>query len=210
MVRTLSWNCSAAGIEISPIAKQVHPLEPDSYSLALLAWHPRFLDRARPFPEGRIGTRWFLLPRTLTVHPICPRSLRERVTYGMKQKGVEPAFPLCIAENVIVNPFKKVKREKAWPPSTRPSELLAGVRKAGTPLLNSAQQPRGQTPFRIKDRANPQGKRLPFEVFLQSLLKAICPDSQQLALSALARSLLSPALKTREFPCLVLETLTHR
>jgi hypothetical protein len=76
----------------------------------------------------------------------------------MEYQGVEPPLPLCIAENLIVSPFKKVKREKAWPPNTSPSELLAGVRKAGTPLLNSAQQPRGQCSFHVEDRANPQKK----------------------------------------------------
>jgi hypothetical protein len=76
----------------------------------------------------------------------------------MEDQCVEPPFLPCIAKYVMVNPFKEVKWEKAWLLIAWLVGLLFGQRKAGAPLLNSAQQPRGQGSFHLEDRANPQRK----------------------------------------------------
>ncbi len=157
---------------------------------------PPLFGRSKPPLKRRIRARAFLLPFVLAMLPIRPCSSGARVPHRIKHERVKPPFAFSDAESVVVNPFEDLQREKF-------GVHAALAKQARAAPLNRPHYRCGQPLLCIGDRADPQRKRFPFDVFPPRFLKPRRADSQQLPLRTRTSIRLSTSLKRCGPPFLI-------
>ncbi len=108
--------------------------------------------------------------------PIRPDSLKARIPECIECEGIEPTFFLRKPEDLIVNPFKKLKVERS--PLSRTSSLRDEPRTA---LSQDCLEPRSDMALGINDRTDPDHESLPPDVIFIGFAETAPGDTHQLA-----------------------------
>ena len=125
-----------------------------------------------PFLERRIPDRLGFLPLLHAFRPTDLRPLVARFSYRVIRDCAEPAFLLCEAKDMIVNPVPQTERQGSGLSCFGWKRLL-GFKKSLATVVENFRQPIRNAVFDFQDRADPQVELLPADVFIADFVEPL-------------------------------------